>query len=259
VIPDEIAECLTGQAIPALGIALLVLIVAGGVLLWRGGNRIAPVVCGLCLLVSAALAGPLNIRARYLLPVSPLLILMGLYGVIWAARRALAWRGRAVGPAGPWGAAALFVGIVVAINLPTVAREAFCYDLYAARTGEFYRQIEEGHYADLPALAEFLRQDLPPGRTAIVRGDRVNELHLLSGLHTVPFKKVHVWNPWSAEHADEIYADLRGRGDVGVIIHDRGGLNERFNERLSELLAGDPDLRSAGFRGRFTEVYVRRK
>jgi hypothetical protein len=258
VIPGEIALSLTGQRIWVLGLAVLAPIVAGGVLLWRGGNRLAPAVCGLCLLVSAALAGPLDIRARYLLPIYPLLMIMGLYGVVWGTRRILVWRGRIVGPADSWKAAAIFIAVLLAINLPKVAREAFYYDFYSALTGRYYQRIEGGHYADLHSLAEFLRRNLPPGQAAAVRGDRASMLHLLSGARTVAFKKVDVWNPWNAEQAENVYADLRGRADLGVIIHDRGELDARFHKRLGELLAGDPNWQAVFPRERWTTIYVRR-
>jgi hypothetical protein len=187
-------------------------------------------------------------KARYYVPLLPLIALGLLEGVVaaveWVRRRRLwAWLLSVQCSHRTW-AMLIAVAGIAAVNAPDLARLAFYYS-YQAHRGRYLDVIEGGAYADLYATAEYLRDNVRPGEKVLVRPDRVRMLHLLSGKVIDPMYDFGVNNPWNAEQADTAYRDLLARPAVDVVVHDPGGLDERYTGRLMRLLDTTGGLRPA--------------
>ncbi len=257
-LPGALAEMTLGQGgwpmrIVALG--MIVLMVAAAVRLWRRRQRFAPATALLLVLGLAVASHARAVRPRYLMPVHPLLVALLLEGVCEAVAYVRRRRGRATDDAVALRAVTVAVAVLLAVNAPKVFRNAFYYAAYG-HMGRYHEVIEHGRYRDLRDTAAFLREHVPPGEPVAMRADRVSMLHYLSGRRTVPFKRVDPYNPWSAEQAEEVHADLRTRPGLFAVVHDRGDLDKRFAGRLTELLEGDPNLRRV-WKGPTTAVYRR--
>ena len=255
-LPETVAQMTLsqgGRVMTVVGVLLLIPVVVGMVRLWRRGRRLAPTAIVLLVVGLAFGTRGRAVRPRYLMPVHPLLLWLLFDGVCWIVREVsrrvkLALR--------PWGyllAATVAVTVVVAVNAPKVLRSAAYYSV-CGHLGRYHEVIEDGKYADLRPTAAFLDKAFGPELPVAVREDRVSMLHFLGGCRTVPFKKVDLWNPWSAEQAERIYEDLRTRPELAGIVHDEGDLDERFARRLAELLEAAPTLETV-FRGKHTKVY----
>jgi len=81
-------------------------------------------------------------------------------------------------------------------------------------------------------------------------------VHLLSGKLIEPFHSFGVNNPWNAAQADVVYRDLLARPTVDVVIHDPGGLDARYANRLTGLLDATSGLLPARRIGK-TRIYRR--
>jgi hypothetical protein len=127
------------------------------------------------------------------------------------------------------------VAVIAAVNAPDLARSAFYYS-YQAHRGRYLDVIAGGAYADLYAVAEYLRDNVRAGEKVLVRPDRVNMLHLLGGKVIDPMYSFGENDPWNADQADTAYRDLLARPAVNVVVHDPGGLDERYTGRLMRLL-----------------------
>jgi len=238
-----------------LGYPLLAVIAAGMTSLWRRGLRIPAIVVVLSVLTLVPAAGVYASKARYLMPLEPMIALGLIQGVVvtleWIRRR----RGLAAKPRLRARAAIIAVAVIGAVNSPWVLRSA-CYYSYQGRRGRYLAVIEGGKYADLYATAEYLSKNVAPGEKVHVRTDRVRMLHLLSGKLIDPFYSFGVNNPWNAEQADAVYRDLLARPEVDVVIHDPGGLDARYADRMTELLDTTGGLRMARQIGK-TRIYRR--
>lgn len=249
-LPETTGQLFTdlqGPWIMLLGYPLLAVIAAGMTSLWRRGLRM-PAVATVLSVGTLVLAANVNAsKARYLMPVAPLIALGLLEGVVvtleWIRRR----RGLATEPRTGAKAVLITVAVIGAVNSPWLLRSA-CYYSYQGHRGRYLDVIEGGKYADLRATAEFLKyaefhaateflgSSVAPGEKVHVRKDRVRMLHLLSGKVIDPLYSFGVNNPWNAAQADEVYRDLLARPAVDVVIHDPGGLDARYADRMTELL-----------------------
>ncbi len=272
-LPQTAGELFTdrqGTWVAMLGCPLLALIAVGLARLWRRGLRTPPVTIVLSAVTMAIGAVTIADKARYYMPLLPMIALGLIEGVVaaveWVRRR----RGRAPllwapcfhlrkhvssGHASEDGGTAphcshrtwamlITVAVIAAVNAPDLARSAFYYS-YQAHRGRYLDVIAGGAYADLYATAEYLRDNVQPGEKVLVRTDRVQMLHLLSGKVIDPMYDFGVNNPWNAEQADTAYRDLLARPAVNVVVHDPGGLDERYTDRLRRLLDTMGGLRPA--------------
>ena len=257
-LPDALTNTLLAQRsawLTPVGVALLALAVTGGVALWRRGRRLAAVTCTLNVVGVCFFVGYRSVRARYMMALYPLILLLVFEGLFWCVGRLRRWKQRPDRPIVFLQAATVLTAGLIAVNAPRVLRHAV-YFAYRGHTGRYHEVIEHGKYAELRPLAEFLRERFGSDATIAVRPDRVSMLHFLGSVRAVPFKKVCVWNPWSAAHAEEIYADLRARPGLRAIVFDRGEMDKRFVRRMRELLDGAGDLERI-HSGKLCSVYQR--
>ncbi len=237
-LPETTGHLFTGLQGPwimLLGYPLLAVIVAGMASQWRRGLRMPAVACVLSVL-TLVLASNVNAsKARYLMPLTPLFALGLIEGVIawvgWFRRR----RGPEVAPRGMARAVIVTVAVIGAVNAPWLLRSA-CYYSYQGHRERYLDVIEGGKYADLYATADYVKTEVAPGEKVHVRKDRVRMLHLLSGKVIAPLYSFGVNNPWNADQAGVVYRDLLARQAIDVVIHDPGGLDARYTDRLTELL-----------------------
>lgn len=242
-LPAVVARLFTAQSSAAVGAAILVLAAVGAVCLWRRGRRLAATTCLLCVVGSPFLGGARAIRARYLMAILPLLALLCLEGLCWLVDRVVRWRSRPPGRAAYVTGVSLFVGLIVVVNAPKVARDTFQYG-YAAWTGRYWQTIEDGAFSDLAANAEALRGLFGPDEPVAVRRDRSSMLHLLSERRMAPFLKLpRGRDPATAADAERIYANVRARPDVRGIVLDRAGIKPAFAGRLERLVTDEPAWR----------------
>ena len=257
-LPDELNNTFLAQRSPWLvpvGAGIVALMLIGGIVLWRRGRRLAPATFAADFLAVCFLVGYRSVRARYLMALYPLLLLMVFEGLFWSVRRLLLWRARAARPLTFLKAATVLTALLVAVNIPKLLRHAAYYSTMG-RLGRYHEVIEGGIYAELAPTAAFLRERFGTEAVVAVRPDRVTMLHLLGGARTRPFKKVCLWNPWNAEHAEEIFADFQTRRDVRAVVFDRGELDKRFVRRMRSLLDAAPNLRCI-HEGRYVRIYER--
>ena len=243
-LPETTGHLFTGLHGPwimLLGYPLLAVIGTGMTCLWRRGMRL-PAVAVVLSVLTLVLASNVNAsKARYLMPLAPLLALGLIEGVIawagWFHRR----RGTTVAPHRLGWAIIITVAVIGAANAPWLLRSA-CYYSYQGHIGRYLDVIEGGKYADLYATAEYLSSNVASGEKVHVRRDRVRMLHLLSGKLVEPFHWFGVNHPWNAAQAGVVYRDLLARPAVDVIVHDPGGLDARYTDRLTELLSATGGL-----------------
>jgi len=189
-MPSLLAEILTAQdgaaAAVLTGLPALLLVVLGAVNFWRTGRRD---LAGLVVLVPMAMAltcGEGRIRVRYLLPVHALLVYAALEGLLWAVRRLRAAKPTSAKPTRYLVAVTVLTGIVIASNLPRLARDAFYYS-YLSRTPRYYQAIREGGHSELFAAADVLRRHCPPDGLVAAPGNMASLLHYLSERVIVDF------------------------------------------------------------------------
>ena len=244
-LPDAVGEIFTNsQATWAclLGCPLLALITVGLARLWRRGLRTPAVAIVLSTVTMAIGAATIADKARYYVPLLPLICLGLIEGVVAAAE----WvcritRQAASGRMRTW-AMLMTLAVIAAVNGPDLARQAFYYS-YQAYRGRYLDVIAGGAYVDLYATGEYLRENVRPGDKVLVRPDRVRMLHLLSGKLIDPMYDFGVNNPWNAEQADTAYRDLLARPAVDVVLDAPGGLDARYTSRLRRLLDTTGGLR----------------
>ena len=237
-LPDTAGEIFTnrqGTLVTLLGSPLLALIAVGLARLWRRGLRIPALTIVLSAMTMVLSAGIIAAKARYYVPLLPLVALGLLEGVVatveWVRRR----RNLATSPQIRARVVLIAVAVIAAVNAPDLARSAFYYS-YQAHRGRYLDVIAGGAYADLYAVAEYLRQNVRAGEKVLVRPDRVNMLHLLGGKVIDPMYSFGENDPWNADQADTAYRDLLARPAVDVVVHDPGGLDARYTGRLRRLL-----------------------
>jgi hypothetical protein len=237
-LPETAGELFTnrqGTLVTLLGSPLLALIAVGLARLWRRGLRIPALTIVLSAMTMVLSAGIIAAKARYYVPLLPLVALGLLEGVVatveWIRRR----RNLATSPQMRARVVLIALAVIAAANGPDLARSAFYYS-YQAHRGRYLDVIAGGAYADLYAVAEYLRDNVQPGEKVLVRPDRVNMLHLLCGKVVDPLYSFGENDPWNAEQADVAYRDLLARPAVDVVVHDPGGLDARYTGRLRRLL-----------------------
>jgi len=272
-LPETAGELFTdrqGTWVAMLGCPLLALIAVGLARLWRRGLRTPAVTIVLNAMTMAIGAVTIADKARYYVPLLPLIALGLIEGVVatveWVRRRRPwapllsvpcfrlgkhASSGHASEDASTaphcshrtW-AMLITLAVIAAANGPALARSAFYYS-YQAHRGRYLDVIAGGAYADLYATAEYLRQNVRPGEKVLVRTDRVNMLHLLCGKLMDPMYSFGLNSPWNAGQADTAYRDLLARPALDVVVHDPGGLDARYTGRLTRLLDTTGGLRLA--------------
>jgi len=257
-LPETTGHLFTGLHGPwimLLGYPLLAVIGTGMTNLWRRGIRLPAVAVVLSVLTLVLVSNVNASRARYLMPLAPLFALGLIEGVAtwagWLRRR----RGMEVTTRSLTRAMIVTAMVVGAVNAPWLLRSAFYYS-YQGHRGRYLDVIEGGKYADLYATAEYVKSAVASGEKVYVRRDRVRMLHLLSGKFIEPLYWFGANNPWNATQADVVYRDLLARPTVDVVVHDPGGLDARYTDRLTELLSGTSGLLPARKVGR-TRIYRR--
>ncbi len=246
-LPHTAGELFTdrqGAWVALLGCPLLALIVVGLARLWRRGLRTPAVTIVLSVVTMAIGAVTIADKARYYMPLLPLIALGLLEGVVAAVEWIRRCRNLATSSQTRTWAMLITLAVVAAVNGPDLARSAFYYS-YQAHRGKYLDVIAGGAYADLYATAEYLRDNVRPGEKVLVRPDRLRMLHLLSGKLLDPMYDFGVNNPWNASQADTAYRDLLARPAVDVVVGDPGGLDARYTDRLRRLLDTMGGLRLA--------------
>jgi len=257
-LPETTGQLFTGLQgywIMLLGYPLLAVIVAGMTSLWRRGVRTPAIVLVLSALALILGAGVNASKARYFMPLEPLIALGLIEGVVvtleWIRRR----RGLATVPLAKARAVVIAVAVIGAANSPWLLRSA-CYYSYQGHHGRYLDVIEHGKYADLYATADYISKNVAPGEKVHVRKDRVRMLHLLSGKVIDALYSFGVDDPWNAAQADVVYRDLLARPEIDVVIDDPGALDARYAERMTELLDTTGGLRMTRQIGK-TRIYRR--
>ncbi len=257
-LPETAGQLFTGLQgywIMLLGYPLLALIVVGMRSLWRRGVRLPAIVLALSAITLLLGAGINASKARYFIPLEPLIALGLIEGVIVTTQRRRQRRGLATGPRLRAKAVIIVVAAIAAVNAPWILRTA-CYYSYQGHRGRYLDVIENGKYADLYATADYVRTRVAPAEKVHVRKDRLRMLHLLSGKVIDPFYSFGVDDPWNANQAGIVYDDMLARPSVDVVIHDPGGLDARYANRITELLDTTAGLELAERIGA-TRVYRR--
>ncbi len=245
-LPETAGELFTDRQatwVTLLGCLLLALIAVGLARLWRRGLRMPALTIVLSAVTMALTAGEIAAKARYYMPLLPLIALGLLEGVVAAGELARRVMPRAAGRHPRAWAVPITLAAIAALNGPDLARHAFYYSCQAHR-GRYLDVIAAGTYADLYATGEYLRDNVQPGEKVLVRPDRVRMLHLLSGKLIDPMYDFGVNNPWNADQADAAYRDLLARPAVDVVVCDPGGLDSRYTGRLRRLLDTTGGLRT---------------
>jgi len=81
-------------------------------------------------------------------------------------------------------------------------------------------------------------------------------MYLLSGKVIDSLYSFGVNDPWNAAQAGAVYRDLLARPEIDVVIHDPGGFDARYADRMTELLDATGGLRLALQIGK-TRIYRR--
>ena len=249
-------DSFTAQRSPWLapvGVALVALAVIGGVVLWRRGRRLLAATCLLNLVGVCFLVGAASVRARYLMPLYPMILLLVLTGLLSGARWWMRRRGRPVSPKTLAKAAGAFVALLVIANAFLVLRHAVVYSVMG-HLGRYHEFIEGGRYRDLYAAGEFLRDRVGPEERIAARWDRVRMLHFLTGRRIEPL--LAQYDRWKPCHAQRVYDDFR-RSGCDVVLFDTGGLYKPYARYVAERFDAADDL-DVLYRGTTITIYRRR-
>ena len=236
-LPETVGELVTGRQgwlFWALGLGLLVLVGTGLSRQWRRGLRLPAVAIGLSLLTMALTGGLLAAKARYYMPLEPLIFLALIEGVVATrerrARRLMQGYTQRTRIRTVW----LVVVAIGLVNAPFLARTTI-YETAVGHRGRYQQAIAGGIFADLYPTADFLREHVQPGQIVLARHDRTRMLHFLTRLpigETLSFGDVQ---PWNAAQADETYRVL-AHSPFDWLVFDPGVQDARYTTRLAELL-----------------------
>ncbi|KKL58473.1 hypothetical protein LCGC14_2225030, partial [marine sediment metagenome] len=230
-IPEVLCDAVIaqGDAIAAIliGLPLVARVLTGAVRLWRAGRRPPAILAVAYPLALTLCTGEGNFRARYLLPVLPLIFLTAMEG-LWTTLDFLYRRRGGATDRAALIVSTVFVVMVIATNAPRVARDAFYYS-YLSRTDRYYEVIRRGEHADLARIAQMLREDPSTDSAIVIRHNRSSILHYLSGRRIVPLPR---------RMPRETAADARGVLDrilpdpsVGYVVLDMVGGSDEFRRQ----------------------------
>jgi 4-amino-4-deoxy-L-arabinose transferase-like glycosyltransferase len=257
-LPETAGELFTGRQgtiVSVLGAGLLALVAVGLLRQWRRGLRMPAAVIVMTALAMVLTGGIIAAKARYYVPLMPLIAMGLIEGVIaaveWLRRR----QKLAFTPPTRNVAMLLAIGGIAIANGPFLIRSAQ-YDSYRAYQGKYLESIAGGIYEDLPLTASVLQWRVKPGQTVLARPDRVNELSFLSGKVIDSLHSSGLNDPWNAEQAEITYRDLLSRKSADWVIDDPGGLDRRYTVRLAYLLDTTAGLELYDRIGR-TRIYRR--
>ena len=250
-LPEVVARMYSAQNSAILGTVLVLLAVAGMARLWRSRRRLSAATCALCVVASGLVGGGGAVRTRYMIALFPMGLLLIVHGLWWLIELAYRARSKPMPAIARLVAMNVFVAILIVVNVPKMVRDTV-QGAYEAYRGRYYEVIEHGKFADLPAVARFLRENFDRQTPIAMRRDRVSILHLLSERRTVGFLKTP---RRTAAEAETVYSDLLA-GDVRTIVHDTWGVNRAFADRLSALLEGTGGIERI-FDGRICRIYRR--
>jgi len=234
-LPFVFAEMLTSQkALMPLGLAAMMLMGVGATVLWRRGWRMPALAVGPYVLGLTAL-GKEMVRPRYFLPIQPLCVLMMLVGLrasldAWGRRR-----NRPLSAAAHRKVATIAVAVLVAINAPRLARNAFYYS-YLSHTDRYYEVILHGRHAERERLSAALRQMPGPHGTLAVPVTHLGMLHYLTGRQTVAL-------PCPVERREDvgrIVEFLDDTPDISAVVLELRGVGDELKNHAARAIEARP-------------------
>ena len=248
-LPAEVARMYTAHPLTSVGVAFCLLAVLGMVHLCRNGNRLASATCVLFVLASGLLGGHDSIRARYMMAMFPLFLLLIVHGLCRLVELVRRWTAKPAKPKAFLVAMTVLLSCVITTNLPKVLRDSLYYSFHA-HTGRYYEVLQGGRFSDLQPVAALLRDRFGPHTSIATRRDRASILHFLSERRTVRFLRT---KRQTAAEAEAVYNDLLAKADIQAVVTDASGAPEPFRRRLDELLSasGAPVL----YQGKSYKVY----
>lgn len=250
--PEIAAEIFTSQdgtlVAATVGVFALALIVFGGAHLWRRGHRAWPTIPLLYALALCVIKHRDALKARYMLPIVPILLYMAVVGACWAVWTIARRCGRTPTPRACLIAATVLTAVVIGSNVPRVFRNAFYYGYYA-RTSEYYEIIRDRDFVGLFGAAEAVRKACPAppepsaddAPVAVVDNEFKSILHYLTDRRTVSFPEPPARIAADA-YAERVFDAVRDVDrPVCCVVIDRerfdGARYEKaFLRRLEELL-----------------------
>jgi len=248
-----LSEMLTSQEefLP-VGLAGLLLVIAGAVNLWRKGSRLIPALVILYPVGLGIFAGPAAVKSRYLLPVHALLLFALIEGICWSMSRFAKLTSRALKPRFLSTALILFTALVVAANAPWLLRNAFYYS-YLSHTQRYYHAIRYGKYADLFPVAEILRNNCPQDALIYTGGSEVRLIPFVSDRRITPFPDVPHQN---AADADVIVDFALSNQQIAFIVFNLGTGTDAFRQRIVSALNDSSEMQLV-YSGKHYVVYQR--
>ena len=211
---SELSTLLTGQTNRSVGwlmTACWIPAMVGATICWRRGSRWG--VCLLCFyLVPMLLLRPLI--ARYLLPLSPLILWYTLEGIRWLCDRTTHWQARG------WRAALACGVLMLAFHIPKAGK--LVYRLHRPESDNTH-----DNYESLIDVASFLRQTARPG-DRFVTNQCERPLSYLSGLWSIPEAEHKLkYNPPSRHLLDSVLT-----AEVGFLVVQDGGYRSHYRKFL---------------------------
>ncbi len=229
-LPFAYAETLNSQeALLPVGIVVLALAVVGGVRTWRRGIRSIPLILVLYVVVLCVMGGKRAVRPRYLMPVAPMLLLLGFDGLFAALRYTTKIKNRHLRPRDYLRGATVMAAVIIACNAPRLFRNAFYYT-YASYTLHYHQIIKSGRYADWFAVSEIINET-PDDEKVVIGIDRDNlrVVHFLTSRPCVPAYEQST--PTSKKHL-RMLALLKEPQDLTHIIIDAGLYASKRHARM---------------------------
>ena len=182
-VPSAFARLLTSQrggGFREAAVIMLLLALVGVVSLWKRRLRLIPVLAVVYPIELIVFAGRFEgIRARYLLPIQPVLIFAVMEGLCCCIRAIYRFKSKQPDQQVCAKAASVLALVMIICNTPRTLRHAFYYSVLS-HTPRYYQVIDDGEYAELSDVADLIRRDSRPDVRVGMMGRKVGVLHFLS-------------------------------------------------------------------------------
>ncbi len=259
--PEAMMEMFTGQSggllTAIIGLPMLAMMAAGAWRRWRAGSRLVPLLAILFPFGTSLLLGNWALRPRYLMPIQFLLLLLCMEGLLAAAAAVCRRFRKILSPQLARRVLEVFVILVIAFNIPRVAKISFGHGYWAV-SGRFYEKVRGGDFVDIPAVKEFFA-NRPVGDIVIAApADCRAIFHYLSRQKVVAFPTETIDGDRTVGDAEAIVKFVDSHNDIDLIVLDWDGGSQEFRSRLKKLVDADANFENIREMKQY-QIYRRRR
>ncbi len=221
-LPFATAETIAAQeALVPVGAVVLALGVVGGVAMWKRGQRSLQLTFILYVIVLCIMGRERAVRPRYLMPVAPMLLLMGFLGLFRTVSFIANKKYSHVNPRAFLKAATVLTIIIIACNIPRLGRHAVYYT-YASYTPDYYRIIKSGRFNPWFEVSESINRESGSADKDIgLIGEGKSVIHFLTNQRCIM-----LYDVINKRENENLIPILSQRRNISFIVINKNTLNK---------------------------------